>query len=324
MIFYLILVLIIAALFTCMIYMPGVSYQDTLPPLDDTDRSIVERLKSHVNVLCKNPAGRNYIEKQGLISAKQYITERFRMFGYPVSLQEYKISGDTFANIAAQSRGTTKPDEIIIIGAHYDAVIGSPGANDNGTGVAALLELADLIRSRQFSRTVRFVAFTNEEPPNFMTINMGSYHYAKGLAEHKEKIIAMFSLETIGYYSNYPGSQHYPPPLGFFYPDRGNFIAFVGNLGSRLLVTRAIHLFRENATFPSEGVAAPSFIPGVGWSDHWSFWKQGYPAIMITDTAPFRYPDYHSASDTPDKVDYEKMLYVVKGMQKVIEGFLDR
>jgi Zn-dependent M28 family amino/carboxypeptidase len=324
MIFYLILVLIIAALFTCMIYMPGVSYQDTLPPLDDTDYSIVERLKSHVNVLCKNPAGRNYIEKQGLKAAKQYIQEQFHVSDYLVSLQEYQISGDTFANIIAQSTGSTKPDEIIIIGAHYDAVIGSPGANDNGTGVAALLELADLLRNRQFSRTVRFVAFTNEEPPNFMTNNMGSYHYAKGLAEHKEKVIAMFSLETIGYYSNEPGSQHYPPPLGLFYPDKGNFIAFVGNLGSRPLVTSAIQLFREHATFPSEGVAAPSFVPGVGWSDHWSFWKQGYPAIMITDTAPFRYPDYHSARDTPDKVDYEKMIYVLKGMQKVIEGFLDR
>ncbi|OGT65545.1 MAG: hypothetical protein A2W69_01465 [Gammaproteobacteria bacterium RIFCSPLOWO2_02_47_7] len=324
MIFYLILVLVIAAFFTYMIYMPGVSYQGALPSLDDADRAMAERLESHVSMLCSNPAGRNYIEKQGLISAKQYITERFQASGYPVSFQEYQISGDTFANIATQSTGTTRPEEIIVIGAHYDAVIGSPGANDNGTGVAAMLELADLLRDRQFPRTVRFVAFTNEEPPNFMTINMGSYHYAKRTAAHKEKIIAMFSLETIGYYSDKHGSQHYPPSLGFFYPDRGNFIAFVGNLGSRPLVTRAIQLFREHATFPSEGIAAPSFVPGIGWSDHWSFWKQGYPAIMVTDTAPFRYPDYHSAHDTPDKVDYIKMVYVVKGMQKVIEVFLDR
>lgn len=322
--FYLILVLIIAAFFTYMIYMPGVSYQGALPPLNDADRATAERLESHVNMLCRNPAGRNYIEKQGLRSAKQYITERFQASGYTVSFQEYQISGDTFANIEAQSTGANKPEEIIVVGAHYDAVLGSPGANDNGTGVAAMLELADLFRDRQFSRTVRFVAFTNEEPPNFMTINMGSYHYAKRSAEHKDKIIAMFSLETIGYYSDEPGSQSYPPFFGFFYPDQGNFIAFVGNLGSRPLVTRAIQLFREHATFPSEGIAAPSFVPGIGWSDHWSFWKQGYPAIMITDTAPFRYPDYHSARDTPDKVDYEKMVYVVKGMQKVIEGLLGR
>jgi len=139
----------------------------------------------------------------------------------------------------------------------------------------------------------------------------------------KENIVAMISLETIGYYSDEPGSQYYPPPLGFFYPDKGNFIAFVGNLRSRSLVTRFLKIFREHATFPSEGIAAPSIIPGISWSDQWSFWKQGYPAIMITDTAPFRYPDYHSPRDTPDKVDYEKMVYVVKGMQKMIVELLD-
>ena len=321
---YLILVLITAVFFTYVIYMPGSSWQGALPPLNDADRATAVRLESHVKMLCRNPAGRNYIEKRGLESARQYITEQFQVSGYPVSFQEYQISGDTFSNIEALSVGTTSPEEIIVVGAHYDAVPGSPGANDNGTGVAAMLELAGLFKDRQFSRTLKFVAFANEEPPNFMTINMGSYHYAKKTAELKEKIIAMISLETIGYYSDEPGSQHYPPPFGFFYPDQGNFIAFVGNLYSRPLVTSSIQIFREHAMFPSEGIAAPSMVPGIGWSDHWSFWKLGYPAIMITDTAPFRYPDYHTARDTPDKVDYEKMVYVVNGMQKVIEGLVDR
>jgi Zn-dependent M28 family amino/carboxypeptidase len=323
MMIYLILILVIAAFFTYMIYMPGVSWREPLPPLDDSDRAIAQRLESHVKTLCSNPAGRNFVEKQELKAAKQYITEQFQSSGYQVSYQDYQLSGETFSNIEVQLTGTGKPDEIVIVGAHYDAVIGSQGANDNGSGVAALLEMADMLRDRQFSRTLRFVAFTNEEPPNFMTADMGSNHYAKRSAVEKENIVAMISLETIGYYSDESGSQHYPPPLGFFYPDKGNFIAFVGNLRSRSLVTRSLQLFREYATFPSEGIAAPSIIPGISWSDQWSFWKQGYQAIMITDTAPFRYPEYHSLRDTPDKVDYEKMVYVVKGMKKVIETLLE-
>lgn len=320
---YLILILITAAFFTYMIYMPGSSWRGSLPSLDDTGRAMAQRLESHVLALCSNPAGRNFVEKQGLNAAKQYITGQFQTSGYQVAYQDYQLSGETFSNIEVQLTGTGKPEEIVIIGAHYDAVVGSQGANDNGSAVAALLELADMLRDRQFSRTLRFVAFTNEEPPNFMTADMGSNHYAKRSTARKENIVAMISLETIGYYSDEPGSQHYPPPLGFFYPDKGNFIAFVGNLRSRSLVTRSLQAFRKHASFPSEGIAAPSIIPGISWSDQWSFWKQGYPAIMITDTAPFRYPAYHSPRDTPEKVNFKKMVYVVKGMKKVIETLLE-
>jgi Zn-dependent M28 family amino/carboxypeptidase len=323
MMIYLILILITAAFFTYMIYMPGSSWRGSLPSLDDTGRAMAQRLESHVLALCSNPAGRNFVEKQGLNAAKQYITGQFQTSGYQVAYQDYQLSGETFSNIEVQLTGTGKPEEIVIIGAHYDAVVGSQGANDNGSAVAALLELADMLRDRQFSRTLRFVAFTNEEPPNFMTADMGSNHYAKRSTARKENIVAMISLETIGYYSDEPGSQHYPPPLGFFYPDKGNFIAFVGNLRSRSLVTRSLQAFRKHASFPSEGIAAPSIIPGISWSDQWSFWKQGYPAIMITDTAPFRYPAYHSPRDTPEKVNFEKMVYVVKGMKKVIETLLE-
>ncbi len=199
---------------------------------------------------------------------------------------------------------------------------GAPGANYNGTGVAAILELANRIKYKNFPCTIRFVAFVNEDPPNFMTGNMGSYVYAKNAAKEKDNIIAMFSLETIGYFRDETGSQHYPPFFNLFYPNKGNFIAFVGNLGLRGLVTKSIRSFRIHSTFPSEGLAAPAFIPGINWSDHWSFWKQGYPAIMITYTPPYRYPYYHSAGDTPDKIDYEKMVYVVKGIEKMLEELL--
>lgn len=302
--------------------MPGNSYKGALPTLDDAGHEMARRFESHVTALCSNPAGRNFIEKKGLASAKEYIAEQFKSFGYQVEYQEYQISGDIFANIEVTRIGTTYPDEVVVIGAHYDAVIGAPGANDNGSGVAAVLELADRFRDAEFPRSVRFVAFVNEEPPNFMSSNMGSYVYAKHVASEKENIIAMYSLETIGYFRDETGSQQYPPLFNLFYPGTGNFIAFVGNLRSRGLVTQSLRSFRSHATFPSEGIAAPAIIPGINWSDHWSFWKQGYPAIMITDTAPYRYPYYHSPEDTPDKVDYEKMVYVVQGIEKMLEEFL--
>jgi len=129
----------------------------------------------------------------------------------------------------------------------------------------------------------------------------------------------MLSLETMGCFSEAEGSQSYPLPFSLFYPSRGNFIAFVGNLESRSLVHRAIACFREHARFPSEGGAVPGFIQGVGWSDHWSFWQAGYPAIMITDTAPFRYAHYHLATDTPDRIDFESLARITAGLEKVVE-----
>jgi len=320
--FYLTLVVGLIVFFTYMIYMPGNSYKGALPALDDAGYEMARRFESHVTALCSNPAGRNFIEKKGLASAKEYIAEQFKSSGYQVEYQKYQISGDIFANIEVTHLGTTYPDEVIVIGAHYDAVIGAPGANDNGSGVAAVLELADRFRDAELLRSVRFVAFVNEEPPNFMSSNMGSYVYAKHVASKKENIIAMYSLETIGYFSDEPGSQRYPLLFNLFYPRTGNFIAFVGNLRSRGLVTRSLRSFRAHTTFPSEGIAAPAIIPGINWSDHWSFWKQGYPAIMITDTAPYRYPYYHSPEDTPDRIDYEKMVYIVHGIEKMLEEFL--
>jgi Zn-dependent M28 family amino/carboxypeptidase len=200
-----------------------------------------------------------------------------------------------------------------VVGAHYDTVPGSPGADDNASGVAVLIELARL------RLPARFVAFANEEMPYFESGEMGSHAYAARARAAGEKISAMLSLEMLGCYRDEPGSQHYPPPLGWFYPDRGDFIGFVGDLGTRALVRRAIGAFRRHARFPAQGVAAPSVIPGVTWSDHGSFRRQGYPAIMVTDTAFNRYPHYHLPSDTPEKLDYLRMARVTLGLAAVIE-----
>ena len=215
--------------------------------------------------------------------------------------------------------GTASPGDIVIIGAHYDTVPGCAGANDNTTGVAAVLELARLLSTRITDRTVRLVAFVNEEPPFFRTDLMGSRVYARRCRERDDNVVAMLSLETIGFYADEPGSQKYPFPFSFFYPDTGNFVGFVGNLGSRSLTRRAIRAFRESTQLPSEGLAAPAWIPGIGWSDQWSFWQEGYPGVMITDTAPFRYPYYHTPQDTPDRIDYDRFARVVMGVSRVVE-----
>ena len=220
--------------------------------------------------------------------------------------------------------GGASASEIIVVGAHYDSIAGATGANDNGSGVAAVLELARLMRGAQLERSVRFVAFVNEEPPFYRTGEMGSQYYARRSRERGENVVAMLSLETIGYYSDRGGSQRYPFPLGLFYPASGNFVAFVSKLGSRRLLHRALGAFRRHAEFPSEGVAAPAFIPGVDWSDHWSFWQQGYPALMVTDTALYRYPWYHSVQDTPDKIDYERLARVVTGLGGMLEELAGR
>ena len=185
--------------------------------------------------------------------------------------------------------------------------------------MAALLALARRLARMTPSRTIRFAAFASEEPPHFQTGKMGSLVYARSCRDRGDMIVAMLSLETMGFYSDEKRSQWYPPPFGLAYPSTGNFIAFVGNLNSRALLRSLVASFRAHASFPSEGGALPGWIPGVGWSDHWSFWKQGYPAVMVTDTAPFRYPQYHTIRDTPERIDYERLARVVEGLRKVVQ-----
>jgi len=261
---------------------------------------------------------RNLWHYQALVAAADYIEQTFVELGYRPTAETFVSRGQTVRNIVAEKRGSSNTEEIVLVGAHYDSVLGSPGANDNGSGVAALLELARLLAKRGSPRTVRFVAFVNEEPPFTYTAEMGSLVHAKASKARGDDIQAMLSLETIGYYADEPGSQQYPFPLRWFYPDTANFIGFVGNLSSRKLVRSTLGAFRRHASFPAEGAAVPEQIPGVGWSDHWSFWQAGYRAIMVTDTAFYRYAHYHTERDTPDKVDYERTARVVAGLARVI------
>jgi Zn-dependent M28 family amino/carboxypeptidase len=210
------------------------------------------------------------------------------------------------------------------VGGHYDTVEGAPGADDNGSGVAGVLELARSLAGKPTTRTIRFVFFGTEEPPSFPTSAMGSRHYADAARARGDHIMAMLSIESIGYYDSAAGSQRYPFPLSLAYPDVGDFIGFVSDLRSGPLVRRAITTFRSAMPFPTQGAALPSWVTGVSWSDHWSFWRQGYRAIMITDTAPFRNPFYHTAQDTPDKLDYGRMARVVDGLVAVVADLAGR
>lgn len=302
----------------CMIRMPGTSWSGPLPPLSEEERAVAESLKRDVEALAGRIGNRNTHAYPKLMEAVDHIETRMKEAGLTPARQSFDLKVGVCHNIEAEIRGARHPEEIVIVGAHYDSVFGGPGANDNATGVAAMLTLAAAFSRPAPDRTLRFVAFVNEETPYFMTDQMGSRVYARRCRERGEKITAMLSLETMGCFSDRDGTQDYPFPVGLFYPSRGNFIAFVGNLGSRSLVRGSIATFRRHAQFPSEGAALPGGMPGVGWSDHSSFWNEGYPGIMVTDTAPFRYAHYHTANDTPDKVDFERCARVVVGLVPVV------
>ena len=305
-----------------MIKMPGKSYTGPLPPLTDAQVSLRIELLRDVGKLAIQIGERNIWHYKNLTAAAAFLETSLAEAGYKVNRQNYQVEDKTCCNIEVELTGTKQPDQIIIVGAHYDTVYGSPGANDNASAVAATLALARRFAGKKTARTLRFVFFVNEEPPFFLTGQMGSMAYAKSCREKNENIIAMLSLETIGYYTDQPNSQKYPPPFSFFYPSTGNFIGFVSNLSSRKLLHKAIASFRKNCKFPSQGGAIPEFVSGINWSDHQSFWRHGYPAIMLTDTAPFRYPYYHDPDDTHDKICYDELARVTTGLESVITDLL--
>jgi len=258
--------------------MPLRSYQGVLPPLSPAQSELAGRLSEDVRQLSSAIRERNLQHEGSLQATTDYLRGKLTQAGYSVTEQTYTIEGEAVSNLEADLVGSASADGVVIVGAHYDSVDGTVGANDNATGVAATLELARSLRGSQLLRTIRFVFFVNEEPPYFQTGQMGSVVYARKLKLDHIPVSAVISLETMGYYSDAPGSQKYPPLLNLLYPGRGDFIGFVGNSESRDLVRRATRAFRESAKFPSEGIAAPANWPGIGWSDQWSFWQEGWPA----------------------------------------------
>jgi hypothetical protein len=323
----LVVVILAAGGYAALLYMtsvPGTSYQGALPPLTAEERALAATLKGHIEAIAARE--HNIAHYDELEKAARYLEATLSSYGYTAGRQEYVVGGKTVRNIDAviePQTGIADPD-VIVVGAHYDSAEDAPGANDNGSGTAAVLELARLLKDLQGQtrKRIRLVLFVNEEPPYFMTRDMGSLRYAEALAARRERVTAMFSLETLGCYSDAPGSQKYPFPFGLMFPDRGDFVAFVGLTHSRPLVQETMRSFRSHTSFPTVGGVAPGIIPGIGWSDHWAFGQHGFQGVMVTDTAPFRYPHYHEPTDTPDKVDTERLARVVKGMERVVRDLV--
>jgi Zn-dependent M28 family amino/carboxypeptidase len=302
----------------CMTRMTGHNPDGTLAPLTQREGRLRPSLAADVRTLSVDIGERNVAHPAAYAAAADWIGSQLRQAGLLVHEESYAAGRSLARNIVGEIQGTGARDQILIIGAHYDSVDGTPGANDNATGIATLLALARHFGKSHPQRTLRFVAFANEEPPFFHTDQMGSLVYARGCAARHENVAAMLSLETMGYYSDAAGSQHYPFPFSLLYPSTGNFLAFVGNVSSEGLTREAVRTFRRAGKLPAEGAAVADVVPGIGWSDHWSFWQTGVHAVMVTDTAPFRYAQYHEATDTPDKLDFDRLARAVVGLADVV------
>lgn len=280
-------------------------------------------MERFLKILTEDIGERNLGVPDQLEKAAVWIESTMRggNIGYTVERQEYSVDGKVVRNLIAELPGGKRRDEIVVVGAHYDTVPDCPGANDNGSSVASLLSLAQAFAGDSQERTVRFAFFVNEEPPYFQTDKMGSVVYAKRCKQREENIVAMLALDTIGFYSEEEGSQKYPPGLEEAFPPKGNFLAFVANEASRYNADTARSAFMRATEIPALSGAFPEEIPGVGWSDHWSFWQEGFPGVMATDTAPYRYPHYHLPSDTMDKIDLDKLTEVCQGLKSVIDAW---
>lgn len=317
------------------------SYRGPLKPLTAGEEALAKRLHDHVWLLAGDIGARSLTSApEGLERAAGYIEYVLKSCGYEIEREEYVVQVASHRNaksgqgsikfpieehktwnVIAELPGTSP--EIVLVGAHYDSVYDCPAANDNGSGVAALLEIARAMKNADLKKTLRFVAFTNEEPPFFTTHEMGSQLHADNCKKRGEDIIAMVCLETIGYYTNEPNSQKFPhSAFGLVYPKVGNFISFVSNMESSALMKRCLNSFRKSVKFPSEGISVPSQIKGVDFSDQRNFWKHGYSGIMVTDTAFYRYPHYHEETDTPEKLDYDNLARVVTGLIGVVRNLV--
>ncbi len=281
------------------------------------------RLEDHVRRLASSEPSRAFHNVAALNQAADYVETEFRRAGCNPVRQTFNVGGNDYHNIIC-SYGPSNAARVVI-GGHYDvAGDDNPGADDNASAVSALLELARMLDQQKpnLNHRLDLVAFSLEEPPNFRSETMGSYVHAAGLAADRTDVKLMISVEMIGYFSDRPGSQAYPLSiLRLFYPGKGDFIGVVGRSFDRSRVARVKQLMQASERMPVYSINAPAIVPGVDLSDHWGFWQHGLPAIMVTDTAFLRNPNYHLPTDTPDTLDYDRMALVVDGLYRVAVAF---
>jgi len=284
------------------------------PVFTDGERSKAavdpELLKKYVVTLSQDFLPRTFDDAGNMTRCVSYIDARLRQTGACVTNQSYVAYKTPCQNVVALFPG--QDQQRVVIGAHYDAVLGTPGADDNASGIAGLLELARLLQGSKLKHTVELVAYCTEEPPCFASEHMGSSHHARSLAEQKISVKAMIALEMIGFFSDDRNSQNYPVPLlRLFYPSRGNFISIVGDARQRLLIRKVKRCMNGATDLSVYSILAPASLPGVDFSDHRNYWENNFPAVMVTDTAFYRNHRYHQAGDTADRLDYERMAKVI-------------
>jgi hypothetical protein len=280
-------------------------------------------LEQHVRVLCEEFSPRDAFHPEQLDRAAAYIRNAFEATGGQTFEQSYSVEQTEYRNVIVRFGSETS--ERIVVGAHYDAIEGAVGADDNASGVAGLIELAHLIDGASLSSTVELVAYTLEEPPFFYTRQMGSAVHARSLKASSVSVRAMLALEMIGYFSDRPKSQGYPMFfLKPFYPERGNFIVVIGKWGQGRLVRRVETIMQNATSLPVESFVGPRIVPGVNLSDHLNYWSAGYEAAMITDTAFYRNPNYHTRQDVPETLDYERMSHVVEGVYAAVQAISEQ
>ncbi len=290
-----------------------------VPRLDMGVHPSSGRLRGSVEKLCSDFTPRSYRDVRNLDRAADWIADRLRDSGLEVELQEYRIETAMYRNVIARRAGSDPSAGAIVIGAHYDAYGDMPGADDNASGVAVLLELARTLPDVQHRRTHYLVAFSTEEPPYFGTDDMGSYVFARQLRRRGVDVALMVALVLVGFYSDEPGSQRFPSAaFRLLYPGRGNFIAVIGDLKAGPGIERAKRGMRAGGKLPVHSLRAPMSTGFVHLSDHWSFRRLGFSGVLVTDTAFMRYPHYHQPEDTPEKLDYERMAELVKSLHGIL------
>ncbi len=318
--FIIILLLALFGVYSFLLYcstFPGSSYTQSPPNLTKAETHTQDNLTRHVSTLASSIGARNDEHPKAYKKSATYILKELKGMGYSPVEHPLKTAGGTWPIIEVTLTGQSRATDIVLFAAHYDSCHTTPGADDNASGVAAQLELARLLHKTTPEHTIRLVFVPNEEPPHFKTKDMGSYAYAKLARARKDDIKIMYSLEMLGYFTDEEDSQHYPSVLSTVYPDTGNFIAMVSLLDYRAQTQQSMRIFRNHAKLASEGFTGPDFVPGIDYSDHWSFWVHNYPAIMITDTSFFRTPHYHKATDTPDTLDYKRLTHITHALAKL-------
>lgn len=320
-IFSLILIFLLI-IFSVWITLKNPSLTDSISTRTEPLLSSSIELKNHVSHLSEKTPTRHYYDQKTLNEAALYIESTLKKFCPEVTIKPFLVEKNEYKNI--ECKFYPEQNKRILIGAHYDVANNGPGADDNASGVAGLLELARIIKENPLNGSLGLdiVAFSLEEQPNFMTDSMGSYVHAKELHDNKVNLELMISLEMLGFFSDQDYSQKYPNPLLYlFYPHQGNFIVLSTNLKTRKQTRKLRRLFNTHSKLPFYSINAPSFIPGVDWSDNRNFAHFGYNAYMLTDTAFYRNPNYHKTTDLPDTLNYNSMAEIIHGLYMMLKNY---